>query len=99
MTIEKFTPESVIIHRTDTGNYPIDGRMTGRMESGNNSATGNGWKITWGDALDTIPGSGLNTMQGNGQQQSGQITLKDFVDFTDFVKALAWWGDRLTGSR
>jgi hypothetical protein len=57
MTIEKFTRESVIIHRTDTGNFPGSALYTGRMSDDGNSLSGNGWKITWGTALNTLPGS------------------------------------------
>ena len=56
--VEKFTRESVIIHRSDTGSNPGTALYTGRMSDGGNSVSGDGWKITWGAALNTLPGSG-----------------------------------------
>lgn len=53
--IESFTPDSVIIHRTDYGSFPGEGTMTGRMQYGNSSAVGNGWAISWGKELDQLP--------------------------------------------
>jgi hypothetical protein len=55
--IERFTRESVIIHRTDYGSFPGSGVYTGKMSDDGNSLSGNGWKITWGAALNSIPGS------------------------------------------
>jgi hypothetical protein len=55
LRIQEFTPDSVVIHRTDTGNYPGDGMMRGRMLYGNRRAKGDGWEISWGEALDVLP--------------------------------------------
>ena len=57
MTVEKFTPAAVIIHRTDTGTYPGTAVYSGPMTDGGNSLTGDGWKITWGAGLNIIPGT------------------------------------------
>ena len=55
--VESFTPESVIIRRTDYGDYPSTNLYTGPMGDNGNSLTGNGWKITWGTALNALPQS------------------------------------------
>lgn len=54
-TIEKFTPDSVVMRRTDTGNFPMTAVYSGRMTG--DSISGPGWKITWGKDLNSIPGS------------------------------------------
>jgi len=55
--IQHFTPDSVVIRRTDYGSNPGAAVYTGRMESGNNGVHGQGWRITWGSALNDLPGS------------------------------------------
>jgi hypothetical protein len=57
MVVERFTPESVVIRRTDTGSHPLTVVYSGRMSSDGNSLPGAGWKMTWGAALDSLPGS------------------------------------------
>jgi len=63
LTVESFTRESVILHRTDYGSYPGTGVMTGQISSEGNSIVNglsNGtspFKLTWGTALNSIPGS------------------------------------------
>jgi hypothetical protein len=52
LIIEKFTPGSVIIHRVDTGSFPMSGiTYEGKMEPGNNAVHGANWRIRWGDAI------------------------------------------------
>lgn len=62
-TVESFTPASVIIHRTDVNGF--GGVYTGQMSpEGNRIINGtfngrpDGYKLTWGTALNTIPGDG-----------------------------------------
>lgn len=55
LAIEKFTPDAVVIHRTDKGSHPGDGMMNGRMQYGNSSASGENWTISWGEALASLP--------------------------------------------
>jgi len=58
LEIQKFTPDTVVIHRTDMGSHPGDGMMHGGMQAGNNTASSNeGWRLSWGDALNDLPGS------------------------------------------
>ena len=68
-TVESFTPASVVLHRTETGNYPFSNVVIrGRMSPDKNSLVdavnpfhGPGQprtiKLAWGSALDTVPGS------------------------------------------
>jgi hypothetical protein len=56
-SVERFTPESVIIRRVDTGSHPMTAAYSGRMSPGHNSLSGAGWQVTWGSALNTIAGS------------------------------------------
>lgn len=72
LTVESFTRESVIIHRTDLRPYPGIAVLTGQISSDGNSivngiinwtyhpccGTGAGaYQAAWGAALDTVPGS------------------------------------------
>jgi hypothetical protein len=66
LTVEKFTPESVIIHRKDTGSHPGESMMVGRMGPGNTTASGQNWQLSWGDALDRLPESDLARAQRQG---------------------------------
>jgi hypothetical protein len=45
-SVERFTPESVVIRRADTGSNPMTAVYSGRMSPSNNSLSGNGWQIT-----------------------------------------------------
>lgn len=61
LTVESFTRDNVIIHRLDTGlvsGKPVSNTTdyTGRMSDNGNSLSGNGWKMTWGAALNDIAG-------------------------------------------
>jgi hypothetical protein len=72
LTVESFTRESVIMHRTDYRPYPGIAVLTGQISSDGNSivngminwtyhpccGTGAGpYQAAWGAALDTVPGS------------------------------------------
>lgn len=57
LSVESFTPESVILRRTDYGSHGVTAVYSGPMEPGNNGAHGKGWSIAWGDALASPPGS------------------------------------------
>ena len=71
LSIEKFTPDSVIIHRTDYGDFPRSETMTGHMGPGYNTAVGQGWALSWGDALNELPPNDAEAAQlmGNSPQQ------------------------------
>jgi hypothetical protein len=61
-TVERFTPESVIIHRIDNGNTAAIDTYAGPMGDNGTSLSGSSanrgpWKITWGSGLDSIPGN------------------------------------------
>lgn len=69
-TVESFTRDSVILHRTDRGSFPLTAVLTGKLSSDGNSIvngrivwtsgnTGQGaWRAAWGPAINTVPGSG-----------------------------------------
>jgi hypothetical protein len=77
-TVEKFTRETVIIHRTDHGPYPGKALLTGQLSADGNSiingtiewtwhpccGLGMGtFQAAWGAAINTVPGK--NPQQGN----------------------------------
>lgn len=55
--VVSFTPESVVIDRTDYGDFPGHGTMKGKMQDGRLTAYGEGWAISWGNDLDVLPKS------------------------------------------
>jgi len=66
-TVEKFTPESIVIHRVDSGPYPLTAVLRGKISSegiadGTISFNSGGsvlpFQLTWGPEIDYIPGSG-----------------------------------------
>ena len=69
-TVESFRPDSVILHRTDRGYFPLTAVLSGKLSPDGNSIingkivwtsgnTGQGlFKAAWGAAIDTVPGSG-----------------------------------------
>ena len=58
LAIKTFTFEKVLILRTDTGSHPGGGPMNGQMQYGNSNAISNeGWALSWGEALNLLPGS------------------------------------------
>lgn len=63
LTVERFTPESVILHRTDYGNYPSTATYSGPTGDNGNSLSGDGWEITWGAALEILPKSDVDAQQ------------------------------------
>ena len=73
-TIKKFTPESVIIHRKDTGSNPGEADLTGSMFYGNSSAGGQGWQISWGAELDKLAGTDP-PVSANAQQSPNPLAL------------------------
>jgi hypothetical protein len=74
--VENFTRESVIIHRTDYGSYPLTALYAGRMSSDGNSISGDGWKIVWGAALNTLPGSDEERDRGKPQPSQPVIVVR-----------------------
>ena len=66
--VERFRRELVIIHRTDTGSNPLTATYKGRMSDDGNSVSGNGWKITWGAALNTLPKDDKELQERGGWQ-------------------------------
>jgi hypothetical protein len=86
--IEKFTSDSVVIRRTDTGSNPGGGVMTGSMQYGNSSALGQGWTISWGKELNQLPGSDEEramTAGGQGQPQMGSQGQQNLEMFQLFM--------------
>lgn len=88
LDIQKFTPDAVVIHRTDAGSHPGDGMMRGGMQAGNHTASsGEGWRLSWGEALNDLPGSdderamrehgtsGQQPMLGVGEQNVALVQL------------------------
>ncbi|MGA1988121.1 MAG: hypothetical protein ABSG72_17780 [Candidatus Sulfotelmatobacter sp.] len=67
LTVEKFTRESVVLHRTNSGRYPGSAVLTGQISAqGNSIANGiqtnpdgqtRTFRLAWGTALNTVPGS------------------------------------------
>ncbi len=111
MTVESFTPESVVIRRTDTGppgpGHPgagftmvYRGTISSQGDSildGISEGTGGAggpFKAYWGSALRDLPPAKHPMLPQ--QLQAAPSGMKNFVDFTDFVKALAWWHDQLS---
>jgi hypothetical protein len=78
LTIDKFTAESVIIRRADTGTSPMTAVYTGQMEYGNNSLHGSGWSIAWGSALSQLPGSDEERAQRDGTPMPSQPQLNSW---------------------
>ena len=83
--IESFTPESVVIHRTDYGSFPGDGIMTGRMQYGNNTAYGQGWAISWGAHLNDLPESDQDRAQREGIPTAAQQQISPLALFLGLV--------------
>jgi hypothetical protein len=92
-TVEKFTPESVIINRTDYRPYPGTAVMTGQL-SGDGNSNVNGvirwtyhpccglssgqYQAAWGSAINMVPGSDAErAAQGGQQPQTSQLSLGD----------------------
>lgn len=92
LTVEKFTPELIILHRTDYGDYPGTAVYSGKPGDNGNSLTGNGWKLTWGPALNDLPASdpeidGVGTCQ---QRQTASLGIN--IDGSRIVNDLITWG-------
>jgi hypothetical protein len=71
MKIEKFTPESVIIHRTDTDMGQFNGThvYSAPMDASGNGFRGENWRMTWGAGLNDIPGTEKELIERAGGQQ------------------------------
>jgi hypothetical protein len=85
LTIEKFAPDSVIIHRVDTGSFPINGvTYEGKMEPGNNAVHGANWRIRWGDAIRSQPdGIGVpNTISRGNEERAKPQQPTQAADWT-----------------
>jgi hypothetical protein len=75
LTIESFTRSSVVLRRADTGSNPMTATMRGQMAADGNSVV-NGmsdgtspFKLAWGAALHTLPGSDEERDYGKPQPQ------------------------------
>ena len=101
--VDKFTPESVIINRTDYGLYPGIAVMTGRLSPDGNSIVdgvitwtyhpccGLGsmpFQAAWGPAINTVPGSDAEKAARG--PQSSPITLTDVINAGPKIEA--WLG-------
>ncbi len=100
-TVERFTPESVILHRTETGNFPFsDVIVKGRMSPDRNSLVnavnpfhGQGQpetiSLAWGSALNTVPGSNVERNRAiTTTPSSGQATLEDLNQVLTMIEIL-----------
>jgi hypothetical protein len=103
LTVERFTRESVILHRVDYGSYPLTAEMTGRISSDGNRLEDGSIKftsfggnprndshpilMTWGDALNSIPGS-----DDLDRAQTSQLTIQQPIVVTpsDVMTVLDW---------
>ena len=68
-TVESFTREAIVMHRTDRGSFPLTAVMTGKLSKDGNSVVdgtivwtsgnqGQGpFRAAWGSALHSVPGS------------------------------------------
>lgn len=72
-SVERFTPDSVVIRRADTGSHPMTAVYSGRMSLNHNSLIGTGWQITWGSALSTIAGSDEERDQALAAQAEAEV--------------------------
>jgi hypothetical protein len=75
-TVDVFTRESVVLRRTDTGKFPLTAVYRGQISKEGNrlvNATWNGdhsdFKLAWGTALNTVPGSNEERDRGKPAQQ------------------------------
>jgi len=92
LTVEKFTPELIILRRTDYGDYPGSGEYRGKPGDSGNSLSGDGWKLTWGAALNDLPASdpgidGIGTCQ---QRQTASLGIN--IDGNRIVNDIITWG-------
>jgi hypothetical protein len=89
--VDNFTPESVIIRRTDSRPRPYSAVYTSRISSDGNSISGNGWKMVWGAALNTLPGSDAER-EARGPSPGDQLTsvpkVEDITKTIDLFVAL-----------
>jgi hypothetical protein len=71
MKIEKFTPESVIIRRTDTDMGKFNGihLYEAPMDASGNGFRGENWRMTWGAGLNDIPKDDQELQERAGGQQ------------------------------
>jgi hypothetical protein len=85
LTVEKFTRDSVIFHRTDSGRFPSTAVLTGKLSMDGNSivngiqtfpdGTSHTFRAAWGSAINTVLGSrGPDPVVS-----SPQITLSDIA--------------------
>jgi hypothetical protein len=67
LTVESFTPQSVVLHRVNSGRYPGTAVLTGQIPAQGNSIVNGiqtspngqtkGFRAAWGTAISTLPGS------------------------------------------
>ena len=85
LTIERFSYNSVIIRRADTGSYPLKVEYIGRMSDDGSGVSGNNWAMTWGARLNDLPKDDEERDRRSGQQQfqaPQQSTLRENLDTT-----------------
>jgi hypothetical protein len=97
LTVRSFTPQSVILDRTDTGSVPLTATMTGKISDDGNSLS-NGvlsftggptipFQMTWGTALTTLPGSDQERDGVSGSQpRQPSITVEDMIQGAQNVR-------------
>jgi hypothetical protein len=76
--VESFTRQSVILHRTDSSGFSAV--LTGQISKEGNRLINETWdgkasdfKLAWGTALNTVPGS--NEERDRGQQPQRQVVV------------------------
>ena len=90
LTVEKFTYDSVIIHRIDSGGRPFANDYIGRMSDDGNGFSGKkGWVMTWGARLNDLPQDDQERERRRGTQQQVQVQqlspLRDLVDTSTLI--------------
>ncbi|HEX4498596.1 MAG TPA: hypothetical protein VIE43_23160 [Thermoanaerobaculia bacterium] len=90
LTVERFTYNSVIIHRVDTGSHPLTHEYIGRMTDDGNGVNGGDWTMTWGGRLNDLPKDDQERDRRSGKQQfqaqeQQQLTLREKLDIANTI--------------
>lgn len=108
-TVESFTRDSFVMHRTDYGSFPLTATLTGKL-SGNDDCVVNGviqwtsgnhgsgnFQAAWGTCEHMVPWSDEERAARGGAPQSQQITPGDVYNgakaLRDGVLELKKWND------
>jgi hypothetical protein len=108
MTVESFQPDRVSFRRVDYGSYPLNATMTGQISSNGNTLANGTMHVTsfggkqvdvsapirmsWGDALNSLPGSDeLDRAQAQ-QSRQPQIVITP-TDVLNGINVLLDWAE------